>query len=160
MTVHLWRIATDTPDYTADELSGKGAELTGGRWNRKGKAVVYAAAHVSLAVLETIAHRNAGPLPLNRYLVRIDVPDDIWKKARRITVETADVGWDAIPAGKVSLDYGDRWLDNPAKPALLRVPSAIVPEEENVLIDPRHVDSRKITATKLRKWTYDGRVWT
>lgn len=159
MTVALWRIATDTPDYTADDLSGEGAKRSGGRWNRPGMPVLYTASNIALACLETIVHLSGGDLPLNRYLVRIDVPDDVWQGARVLSSETAPVGWDAIPAGKVSLDSGDQWLADSAAPALLSVPSVIVPEESNVLINPAHPDTRLITATKLRRWSYDARVW-
>src|SRR5713101_8129256 len=66
--ITVWRIAADTPDYEAHDLSGKGAEKTGGRWNRKGTAMVYASASRALACLETIVHLGSGdPLPLNRY---------------------------------------------------------------------------------------------
>lgn len=159
MTVHLWRIAVDTPDYTADDLSGVGAKRGGGRWNRPGNAVVYTASNIALACLETVVHLNGASLPLNRYLVRVDVPDAVWAKAQRITATDAPVGWDAVPAGKVSLDMGDDWLTGERRPALLCVPSVIVPEEWNVLLNPVHPDVRGIRATKLRRWIYDARVW-
>ncbi|AJY38061.1 MULTISPECIES: RES family NAD+ phosphorylase [Burkholderia] len=158
MTVALWRIATDTPDYTADDLSGEGAKRTGGRWNRSGRAVLYTASNIALACLETVVHLSGGDLPLNRYLVRLEVPDEVWAKARTLDATSAPVGWDALPAGKVSLDLGDAWLSEGAT-ALYCVPSVVVPEEVNVLINPAHLDTRHITATKLRRWTYDARVW-
>lgn len=158
MTVALWRIATDTPAYTADDMSGEGAKRTGGRWNRQDRAVLYTASNVALACLETVVHLSGGDLPLNRYLVRFDVPDEVWAKASTLDAASAPVGWDALPAGKVSLDLGDAWLSEGAT-ALLRVPSVIVPEETNVLINPAHADAAQITVTKLRRWTYDARVW-
>ena len=103
----LWRIAPDTPDYVAHDLSGKGAEIPGGRWNRKGLPVVYAASTAALAALETIVHFAAAGLPLNRFLVRIDLPDDLWEARRSATPASLEVGWNAVPAGKVSLDVGD-----------------------------------------------------
>lgn len=160
MTVALWRIATDTPDYAADDLSGEGARRTGGRWNRPGRAMLYTAGTIALACLETVVHLNGGDLPLNRYLVRIDVPDDLWLGARLMTAQTTPVGWDAVPAGKVSLDVGDSWLTDHAAPALLCVPSVIVPEELNVLVNPLHPEAKRLTATKLRRWHYDARMWT
>jgi RES domain-containing protein len=159
MTVALWRIATDTPDYTADDLSGEGAKRSGGRWNRPGRPVLYTASNIALACLETIVHLGGAGLPLNRYLVRIDVPDDVWQSARVLSAETAPIGWDAIPAGKVSLEAGDRWLASPAESALLCIPSVVVPEEANVLVNPAHRDAKRITATKVRRWNYDVRVW-
>lgn len=150
-----WRIATDTPGYTADDLSGAGAKLTGGRWNRPGSAMVYCSSNISLAVLETVVHLNAGGLPLNRYLVELTIPDEVWGRAAMLP--GPPVGWDAIPAGKVSLDEGDRWLRANSS-ALLIVPSVIVTEEHNVLINPLHPDARRIGARKVRKWHYDPRL--
>ena len=85
MTVRAWRIGTDTPAYTADDLSGAGAKITGGRWNRDGVPAIYTASSPALACLETVVHLVAGALPLNRYLVRIDIPDEVF--ARRLQFE-------------------------------------------------------------------------
>lgn len=156
MTVTLWRIAVDTPDYTADDLSGKGAEKTGGRWNRRGRPVVYCAGSISLACLETVVHLNLSGLPLNRFLVRIDVPDEVWARRSVWSRDQLPVGWSAIPEGKVSLDLGDSWLESRSS-ALLVIPSVIVPEEVNVLVNPLHDDAAAIKATKLRPWLYDAR---
>ena len=54
--ISVWRIATDTPDYTADDLSGAGARATGGRWNARGTPLVYASTSRALACLETVVH--------------------------------------------------------------------------------------------------------
>jgi RES domain-containing protein len=153
--IRAWRIATDTPGYTADDLTGAGAKISGGRWNRPGSALLYCASNISLAVLETFIHLGAGGLPLNRYLVELAIPDDVWDRA--IVLHAPPVGWDAIPTGKVSLDEGDRWL-KANRSALLIVPSVIVQEEWNVLVNPMHADAAAIAARKVRKWTYDPRL--
>lgn len=157
MTVSVWRIATDTPTYTSDDLSGEGAKVTGGRWNRAGMSVVYTSESIALSCMETLVHLKAGGLPLNRYLVRIDVPDPVWKAAKVFDATTLPIGWDAIPEGKVSLDFGDQWLTSNSS-ALLVVASVIVPQEKNILINPAHPDVAKITATKISKWLYDPRL--
>ena len=153
----LWRIGVDTAFYTADDLSGKGAEKTGGRWNRPGLPVAYAASSIALAALETVVHLHLENLPLNRYLVRIDVPQDLWAARQSHASAGLPVGWDAQPAGMVSLDFGDAWLKGRTS-ALCELPSVIVPEESNVLINPAHPDAARIRATKLRKWLYDVRL--
>jgi len=153
----VWRIATDTKDYEAHDLSGKGAEITGGRWNDVGVPMVYAAENRALACLETFVHLNAGRLPLNRYLVEIEIPDDIWSAAPIQTPGTLEVGWDAAPAGRVSIRFGSAWARDKTS-ALLRIPSAVIAEEANLLINPLHPDSRRITARKVRKWLYDPRL--
>jgi RES domain-containing protein len=155
--VTLWRIATDTKDFEAHDLSGKGAEATGGRWNRPGRPVVYTAASVSLACLETVVHLHAQGLPLNRFLVRLEVPDDVWARRQTLGAAELPVGWSAIPEGKASLDVGDAWLRAGSR-ALLVVPSVIVPEEFNVLINPLHADAKHIKAQKMRAWFYDQRL--
>lgn len=155
--MRVWRIATDTPDYTSDDLSGIGAKITGGRWNRKGLPVIYCADTPSLACLETLAHLGTGSLPLNRYLVAIDIPDRVWKIREKYEPTTLSVGWDAIPTGIVSLDFGDQWL-SVCKTAIMVVPSAIVPEDSVILINPAHPDALAITSSKMRKWLYDPRL--
>jgi RES domain-containing protein len=157
MTMLLWRIATDTPSYRADDLSGTGAKITGGRWNRPGTALVYAAESIALAALETIVHLTGGmALPLNRILVRVEVPDDQWA-ARAIFDRAAGVGWDVEPPGIVSLDWGDAWAAGAAT-LLAEVPSVVIPEANNVLINPGHAALPELRVTRVRRWTYDGRL--
>nr|WP_294814674.1 RES family NAD+ phosphorylase [uncultured Sphingomonas sp.] len=157
MSQRVWRIATDARDYEADDLSGAGARITGGRWNDAGVAMVYAATSRALACLETIVHLNAGGLPLNRYLVEIAIPDSVWAAAQAETAASLAVGWDAEPCGRVSIAFGSAWAAG-RRSALLLVPSVIVPEEVNVLINPAHPDAAGITARKIRKWLYDPRI--
>ena len=157
MSVTVWRIATDTRSYEAGDLSGAGAESTGGRWNAAGDPLVYTSETQALACLETVVHLNAGGLPLNRYLVAVTIPLAVWAGARTETPGSLPVGWDAGPSGRASLQFGTAWLRS-ASSALLRVPSVIVPDECNVLINPRHPDSRGIAAVKVRKWLYDPRL--
>jgi RES domain-containing protein len=154
----LWRIAADTRSYLADDLSGSGAKATGGRWNAVDHAVVYASTSRALACLETVVHLNAGGLPLNRYLVEITVSDAVWAATRRVELADLPVGWDAEPASRTSIDFGTDWILRGAS-ALLAIPSVIVPEEVNVLISPAHPDMAGVTARKVRKWTYDPRLF-
>lgn len=153
----LWRIATDTPAYEADDLSGAGAKATGGRWNAAGAPCVYASVSRALAWLETIVHLNAGGLPLNRYLVALNIPDALWAAAEVTGTGTLPVGWDAEPAGRASIAFGTAWLQA-RRSALLVVPSVIMPEECNILLNPLHPASGRITAAKVQKFLYDPRL--
>jgi RES domain-containing protein len=157
VTVQLWRIATDTLTYEAHDMTGTGAKNSGGRWNAAGTAVVYTSTNRALASLETFVHLNSAGLPLNRYLVEIDVPEDIWAARRIEQPATLPVGWDAEPAGIVSVALGTQWVVGGAT-ALLVVPSVMVPEELNVLINPAHPETSRISARKIRKWVYDPRL--
>jgi len=155
--VAVWRISADTPGYEAHDLTGKGAETTSGRWNRKGTAMIYASVSRSLACLETVVHLSSGDaLPLNRYLVQVRIPAVAWNS--RVVFDPAHhVGWDAEPAGKVSIHWGTAWIHGKTT-LLAEVPSVIVFEEHNILINPNHADGSKLTAVKVRKWTYDPRI--
>lgn len=155
--MRVWRIATDTPDYSADDLSGAGAKATGGRWNRAGRPVLYCASSTALACLETIVHLGSMGLPLNRYLVAIEIPDATWAAREIHAAYALPVGWDATPAGRVSLDFGDDWLKS-LRTAVLEVPSSIAPEDGVILINPLHPDAASIKATKIRRWLYDPRL--
>lgn len=117
-------------------------------------AVVYASATRALACLETVVHLNAGGLPLRRYLVEVTIPDDVWAKAERRIPGDLPVGWAAEPPAQVSIQFGTAWLRS-ATSALLVVPSLIVQEECNVLINPAHPDTARVTTVKRRRWLYD-----
>ena len=157
MSVTAWRIASDTRDWAADDLTGAGAEASGGRWNAAGQPVVYASMSRALACLETVVHLNAAGLPLNRYLVELTIPDALWRAARRETPDSLPVGWDAEPASATSIRFGGDGLMGGAG-ALLLVPSVVVPEEWNLLLNPRHAGAAGVRARKLRKWLYDPRL--
>ena len=156
MTVAVWRIAVEASTYTADDLSGTGAKISGGRWNSKGTPLVYCASSIALATLETVHYLRNGGLPLNRYLVRIDIPDRVWDS--RQVLDPLRGGWDAIPAGLTARNAGDQWAATGAT-ALLLVPSVIVPDEYNVLINPEHSDAAAIAATTTKRWIYDLRFF-
>jgi RES domain-containing protein len=157
VTVTLWRVAADTPQWTAEDLAGKGAANKGAHWNHAGERVTYPSTSISLAAWETRAHFGKGTqLPWNRYLVRIDVPDDVWG-VRQIILRPPPVGWDAIPEALVSRSAGSAWL-RAGQTALLAVPSVIIYEEDNVLINPAHPDAGRMSATKVRRFVYDHRV--
>ncbi len=157
MTRSVFRIASTSPSYNYDDLTGKGAEMSGGRWNRKGVPVVYTASSVALAALETIVHTDTGAWPLNRYVLEIDIPDGLWDAAEDIHLGALPAVWDAQPAPKETLDFGDAWLAS-RRSALLIVPSVIVPQEANILINPRHPDAGEIQIIKTTKFIYDGRI--
>lgn len=157
MSAKFWRIATDTPNYTADDRTGEGAKRTGGRWNAIGTPMIYTSATRALACLETIVHLNSIGLPLNRYLVEITIPRSIVAAAEHATPQSIGVGWEAHPAGKVSIEFGTKWIAE-NRSALLYVPSVIVEEEHNILINPNHPDITSIRFTKQRPWRYDHRL--
>ena len=119
--------------------------------------MLYTATSRALACLETVVHLGDVGLPLNRYLVEITVPDADWA-AREVFDPAAHVGWDAEPAGMVSLDWGTAWAAS-GRTLLAEVPSVIVPEESNVLINPAHPSAAGLRVRKVRRWLYDARLF-
>jgi RES domain-containing protein len=156
-TTTLWRIAKHTRDFAADDLTGGGAATTGGRWNSEGAPVVYASSSISLCTLETLAHLGDDINCRNRFLVAIDIPTQLWKKRKLLAAENLPVTWMAEPPGMDSIQLADRWLKHGGE-LLLLVPSVIVHEEFNVLINPKHKDAHLITAKVVRPFIYDPRL--
>lgn len=152
--MNLWRIAAETRKYSADDLSGAGAAARPGRWNEEKQPVVYAAPSIAMAVLETAAHVDDGGLPLNRFVVRIDVPDDVWRARDELDPAGLPPAWSAIPAGKTSVRIGADWL-NSIRSLIMLVPSVIVPEERAALINPMHPDAKRLAATVIRPFEYN-----
>jgi RES domain-containing protein len=152
--VILWRIAAETRKYPADDLSGGGAAISPGRWNDEGQAVIYASPIIAIAVLETAAHIDDAGLPLNRFLVRIDVPNAVWEKREEAEVSKLPITWSAIPAGRGSAKFGSEWIASARSPILL-VPSVIVPEEMAALVNPSHPMAKRIKATIVRPFEYN-----
>lgn len=152
--MRLARIASSGPGWTPADLSGAGAAASPGRWNRPGERVVYAAPTLAMAVLETAAHIDDGGLPLNKYVVAIDVPDAMWAARTVLAADALPGGWDAIPHGLASIAAGSAWYAS-GETALLELPSVIVPEETVVLINAEHPDAAALRATVTRRLQYN-----
>jgi len=152
--IELWRIAAETRKYRADDLSGGGAAANPGRWNTDNEPVVYCAVNIALAVLETAAHIVDAGLPMNRLLIRIEVPDDVWAAREELQQGDLPAAWSAIPAGLASSKIGSSWITSNRSPILL-VPSVIVPEEIVALLNPRHPMAANIKANAQRPFEYN-----
>lgn len=153
----VWRIAKHTRDFKADDLSGGGAAAVGGRWNGVGNPVVYASMSISLCTLETLAHIGDDIACRNRFLVAIDIPQKLWESCKILDHRELPVTWMAEPPGMDTVQLGDKWLKQGGE-LLLMVPSVIVHEEMNVLINPKHKDADKIRARVARPYIYDPRL--
>ncbi len=138
----------------AGDLGGKGAELSGGRWNAAGIPALYLAENVSLAILETIVHCHyIGDLH-NRLLLSVDVPEVSMQ-----TLDRADLpdDWNSIPWNRYTIEYGTRWLSS-GESLTLKVPSAIVPNEHIYIVNPRHVAHKNVKIIKREIFRPDNRL--
>jgi RES domain-containing protein len=135
-------------------FDGEGAYRYGGRWNRPGVRVVYTASSRALAVLESLAHLHEAPD--DYVLVEATIPDEIAIK----TVNRSELrpGWMNAVAGRVSREIGDAWIER-KQTAVLLVPSTIIPEEFNVLLNPNHADFRKVRIAEAVPFRFDMRLF-
>ena len=162
--VTIWRIASQGLTWRANDLSGTGSALHPGRWNSRERPVVYTSSSIALACLETVVHlAGDDPLPFQRQLVRITIPTHHWLQ-RSILYKTDLPGWDVPPKPENAEDWlsttrawGDGWLDS-GDSLIAEVPSVIVPEETNLLINPRHPAHGEVVAEIRRPWVYDARL--
>ena len=121
-------------------FDGQGAKRYGGRWNSKGSACVYLTEFISLGLLEVMAHVNDYAI-LQHYMVfelQFDTADTM-----QLSEQSLPDDWQAYPAPLSTADIGDQWLSENAS-AVLAVPSVIVPQESNYLLNPEHKHFKKI----------------
>ena len=151
--MELYRITQEK--YTND-LSGNGARIYGGRWNSEGLFAVYTSSSRALALLETLAHTPAKFLSDKKYiLVTLSLPDTI--KSEEIDRTKLSTGWDAPDTRPLTKKLGDKYLRSKTS-LLLVVPSVLIPEENNYLLNPLHSDLKKIKLINKRRIDFDARV--
>lgn len=136
-----------------NDLSGKGAALHGGRWNSKDVYVVYTAESPALALLEAVVH--IGRIPARKYcMLTLEIPSD---KLKTLTIGQLPSNWHSNPAPDILRKWGDTFVEANKYLALM-VPSVIMPEEHNYLLNPGHSDFRKIKITGSRTISIDDRL--
>ena len=138
----MWRVSR----LPYVNLSGEGARIAGGRWNSPGRALVYAAENPALAVLEVRVHLDLEPdlIPADYVLMEID--------ASGLDVESVATP-PADPTG-----FGDKWLAEGRTP-ILRVPSFIVPQSFNLLLNPLHPAAASASVMDTQPFDLDKRLW-
>ena len=150
--MHLFRISST---HHIRDLTETGARIYGGRWNPKGVGILYTSPSRALATVEYLAHVPLTITPRNLSIAAIEVPVDILPHS----VDPADLpdAWHAFPAPAELVRIGDSWARSQAS-LLLRVPSAVVEEEFNILINPTHPDMRLVHLTEVRPYNFDERL--
>ena len=143
--------------YLDTALSGIGASISEGyRWNSLNTRIVYTADTRALATLEISVHLDLSEdLPNDRYYVEIEIPDEI--DIQEVTLEDLPDDWNSKPPTLTTQTIGDDFV-NYNDSAILKVPSSIVPQEFNYLINPSHPDSSKIKILGVSKMMFDSRL--
>lgn len=135
-------------------FDGEGARLVGGRWSSPGRRAVYASESTSLAILETLVHLEPRSMPA-LVVFEVQVPSEI--STTIITPSELPDNWQEVPAPAGLVDFGNAWVER-AETALLVVPSARVPTENNVVLNPLHPDCERLSIGKPRAIVLDRRL--
>lgn len=137
--------------YPAND--GLGASLYGGRWNRKGTPVIYAAESRALCALEILA--SSGDLAADYVATPIEIPDEI--EIAVISLGDLPQGWDASEPIDTTRDIGTNWARKLVE-AVLSVPSAVIPRERNYVLNPVQQDFKRIHFSSPEPFYFDNRL--
>lgn len=140
----------------ANDLIGEGAKINGGRWNHIGTPCIYGAASRALALLEYTAHVKIHLIPRALSFVTFEVPDH---SLTTFTVDQFPGNWKQFPHSKETRDFGTKFLSE-NKFLLHQLPSALIEEEMNFIINPLHPDMQLVKIFEIRDYAYDLRLKT
>jgi len=151
--VKVWRLCSSR--HVKAAYSGEGARRYGGRWNPPGFPIVYCSGSLSLAVLESLVHFDVSEFPNDFVSLSASIPDTI--TPLRYTSGQLPKGWRSYGMRRDLQAIGQRWVEQ-SEHLMLAVPSAIVPEETNYLLNPQHADFHWVKVGKPVPFTFDERL--
>ena len=151
--MRYWRIATQN---WALDTGCEGARRFGGRWNPIGMPALYAGTTIELCALEKFVHL-AGIAHPPLVLVAVDIPD-AHLPTKRLAPDRLPPGWADLPVSGASQGVGRDWL-RAAQDLVLLVPSAIIPEATNAVINPAHPAFLQVRLSIMRPFSFDARLF-
>ncbi len=137
----------------ADDIGGFGAKLYGGRWNSPGVLALYTSVYRSLSALEMAVHLNPALLGKNYQLLEILAPGFIFTDLRK----EMPINWNEYPMNRNTQKMGDTLLNNPNIAGFI-VPSALLHEEYNVILNPTFGKFNQVKIKNKRDFFLDGRL--
>ena len=152
--LRVWRITTAR--HAERAFDGEGARLYGGRWNHSGTPLVYTSWMLSLCALEYFVHLEPAMTPRSLVAIQAEIPADL----RIELLEASDLpsDWRTYPAPDSLKDLGTAWARG-KKAVALSVPSAVIPHERNVLLNPAHPEFARIRIHPAEPFAFDPRMW-
>jgi len=138
----------------ADDLSGTGGRLFGGRWNSTGKPAIYFASSRALAVLEVLVHLQPLMLPDDYCLVEAEAPQN---SISQVSIEHLPANWKDVSPPNDLKKIGDEFLKRQAH-LLMQVPSSIVPMEYNYLLNPLYPEMKNVKILSSEPFDFDSRL--
>jgi len=148
----VWRITSSR--HADSAFGGEGAANSPGRWNHRGRRVVYASDTPALAALEILANAETALALEGRLAIRAALPDDA---VYVLPTDDLPVNWDANPIGPGTRDVGEAWRADGVYLALA-VPSAVMPLQQNIVINPEHPDFGRLDVDDVIPIRFDPRL--
>jgi RES domain-containing protein len=139
----------------SQDLSGKGAELVGGRWNSKGRAMIYTGENIALCLAEVAVHMPLGIVPKDYELIHIEIPDD---NVKELSKKEIPEDWRKFFTNQDTQRIGNQFLDE-QNYLVLKVPSMVVQGQFNYLINPLHSKIKKVKIKKVEPFVFDARLF-
>lgn len=152
MTLTAWRIVETR--YQNRAFSGDGARLFGGRWNSRGLAVVYTAGSLALASIEMVVNLPSPKLLEAFVRIPVNLDEDL---VESLPPAKYPRNWQHRPISPETKAIGDRWIKQ-RRSLVLKVPSVVIPEEFNYLINPAHPDFAKVEIGRPVIYHFDPRL--
>ncbi len=137
-----------------EDLTGIGAKSVGGRWNFKGVSVLYTSSSIALSMLECLAHFPIAYAPKDMAMATIEIPEHSITEIRK---ENLPDNWRAVPSPRELKQISYDWIKK-KETLILKVPSIIVPQEFNYIVNPFHKDFKKVKLKKVVPFVFDNRV--
>ena len=142
-----------TKSKNASDISGIGASLYPGRWNRKGTPVLYTGESKEIALLENIVHLPPMMSP-KLDLLSIEIPDDSIFELR---ISDLPSNWHQFPAPTILSEIGQKWVDE-GKSLALKVPSSIIHSAHNIILNCNHKDYKLVKILSRSRFCFDSRL--
>lgn len=131
------------------------------RWNYEGRQVIYTGGSAALSCLEISVHKTGASLHSGDFsITTFNIPDtlhvnevqikDLVKKSR---------DWFTVANYSITQEISEVWL-NSGSSAVLKVPSAIIQNEFNYLLNVNHPDFNQIKIVRVSAFTFDPRLQT
>jgi RES domain-containing protein len=149
--MHVYRLSNAR---RADDLTGTGARLSGGRWNHVGTPVLYTASSRALATLEVLVHSPLSYIPDYYQMLTLRVPED---SLLSIPLDQLPDDWNGLTPPTAIKDITEKWVAE-NKFLLLKVPSAVVAGDYNYLINPAHARASQVIIIDKQPYRFDSRL--
>ena len=151
-----WRVSkaryTSPPSSAFD---GEGARRRGGRWSPPGMRVAYASESLALAAMEYFVNLDPTDGPSDLVSIKVEIPDEAVEHFDRSMLPA---NWRSYPSPRDLQRFGETWVKS-ATSVCLVVPSAVLPEENNLLINPAHLDFHLLHFSEPLEFRFDPRMW-